>query len=226
MLKTMSDRTSPCKGCASTTPLEVKDDKEAGTLIEGLMGNDCLKMVSINCYQSPSVTVTGFAEMLAFNSTLELIDLRNMSVPDQEAVVGLEGERHISAAPAKAEQNSRRHKCTFCGKQFAKRHLLKQHMLIHTGKNPFQCHLCLMAFKQKGNLTVHLRTHLGERPFQCHIYKANFCHSNTLTCHLRTYTDKETGELEMRGSTGKRKELVWLLLHLLQQSQSRVLFPS
>ena len=45
--------------------------------------------------------------------------------------------------------------CEFCGKCFANKHLLKRHIVQHTGEKPYKCEFCEKAFTQKTNMTRH-----------------------------------------------------------------------
>ena len=49
--------------------------------------------------------------------------------------------------------------CKVCFKKFKKKYDLQQHLLIHTGENPFKCDICDKGFKQKSNLKRHARIH-------------------------------------------------------------------
>ncbi len=61
--------------------------------------------------------------------------------------------------------------CTWqdCGKSFAHKHHLKNHMLTHSGERPYECTWqdCGQAFSIKGNLTKHMLIHTGEKPYRC-----------------------------------------------------------
>ncbi|KAH6922132.1 hypothetical protein HPB50_009672 [Hyalomma asiaticum] len=67
----------------------VGGDREAAALIEVLAGNHSLKMLTINCFQPSPVTVMGIAQMLAFSSTLESVEFRNIR-GDPKALLFLE----------------------------------------------------------------------------------------------------------------------------------------
>ncbi|KAH6922012.1 hypothetical protein HPB50_007544 [Hyalomma asiaticum] len=96
-------------------------------------------------------------------------------------------EQRTSAGSAGRESNGNRHKCTFCGKNFARQYSLTRHRRLHTGDRPFQCHLCPMAFVGRYALGDHLRTHTGERPYQCHVCQMAFAKNTTLNTHLRVH---------------------------------------
>ena len=86
--------------------------------------------------------------------------------------------------PAKPGNNV----CQICGKSYARPSTLKTHMLIHSGKKPYQCDVCQKAFTLPYGLTVHMRTHSGEKPFACPICKKRFSKNSSVTTHLRTHS--------------------------------------
>ena len=52
------------------------------------------------------------------------------------------------------------YKCAFCNRQFTKKSVLDNHLMIHTGKRPFGCSLCDYVSIQKRCVLIHLiRTH-------------------------------------------------------------------
>ncbi|XP_048196390.1 zinc finger protein 786-like [Perognathus longimembris pacificus] len=69
------------------------------------------------------------------------------------------GERHVQ--------------CSICGKRFQARADMKTYQLLHGGEMPFSCK-CGKGFAKRFTLVEHIRTHIGERPFQCHKCKKPF----------------------------------------------------
>ncbi|XP_043070929.1 zinc finger protein 25-like [Drosophila grimshawi] len=53
-----------------------------------------------------------------------------------------------------------------CGKSFATKHNLKNHMLIHSGIRSYRCEICDSSFKHLSHLSTHLRTGLHKRALE------------------------------------------------------------
>lgn len=49
--------------------------------------------------------------------------------------------------------------CPICGKPFATKHNLNQHIRVHSGERPFICPVCGKGFKQKAHMQKHLSAH-------------------------------------------------------------------
>ena len=77
--------------------------------------------------------------------------------------------------------------CKRCGKAFAYKTSLIQHIKLHEGDKPFQCAHCSKRFTQKGNLEEHIRTHTGEKPFPCSLCDRRFTTSSQHKMHEKLH---------------------------------------
>uniref|UniRef100_A0A673U5B9 Zinc finger protein 689 n=1 Tax=Suricata suricatta TaxID=37032 RepID=A0A673U5B9_SURSU len=84
-----------------------------------------------------------------------------------------------------------RHGCYMCGKSFAWRSTLVEHLYTHTGERPFCCADCGKGFSQASSLSKHRAIHRGERPHRCLHCGRAFTQRSALTTHLRVHTGEK-----------------------------------
>ncbi|KAL1789067.1 zinc finger protein 764 [Sigmodon hispidus] len=84
-----------------------------------------------------------------------------------------------------------RHGCRVCGKSFAWRSTLVEHLYTHTGEKPFRCPDCSKPFGRASSLSKHRAIHRGERPHCCPDCGRAFTQRSALTTHLRVHTGEK-----------------------------------
>ncbi|XP_078007866.1 LOW QUALITY PROTEIN: uncharacterized protein LOC110223156 [Phascolarctos cinereus] len=90
-----------------------------------------------------------------------------------------------------APRTDKRHGCNICGKHFAWRSTLVEHIYTHTGEKPFHCPDCGKGFSQASSLSKHRAIHRGERPHRCLDCGRAFTQRSALTTHLRVHTGEK-----------------------------------
>ncbi|ETO27662.1 zinc finger protein [Reticulomyxa filosa] len=75
-----------------------------------------------------------------------------------------------------------RYHCVYCTKHYADRKALSQHSRLHDPEYD-GCHICGKKFARKTFLEDHIRTHTGEKPFGCHICGKYFRCKRNLAQH-------------------------------------------
>lgn len=65
-----------------------------------------------------------------------------------------------------------RHKCLkficyYCGREFKRMSLLKEHLNTHTGEKPYKCNVCEKTFPRYFSLKRHELIHSGKKPYLC-----------------------------------------------------------
>ncbi|XP_041983747.1 zinc finger protein 678-like isoform X2 [Aricia agestis] len=77
--------------------------------------------------------------------------------------------------------------CEQCGKMFACKALLLDHMMSHSGEKRFKCETCDKAFTNKNNLAVHQRVHGAQVPtYRCPFCERQFHFYQNCNRHVKT----------------------------------------
>ncbi|XP_048193698.1 zinc finger protein 786-like [Perognathus longimembris pacificus] len=77
--------------------------------------------------------------------------------------------------------------CSICGKSFRAKADMKTYQLLHGGEMPFSCK-CGKGFAKRFKLVEHIRTHIGKKPFQCPKCNKAFHLKTQLVGHQRVHT--------------------------------------
>ncbi|CAH0731210.1 unnamed protein product, partial [Brenthis ino] len=93
--------------------------------------------------------------------------------------------RHIKRVHNEATENE----CSFCGRKFHFKSLLRQHMYTHTDERPFKCKICGKGFNSSYTLNTHKYIHADAKPFKC-----EFCdYACRDTSTLRKHHERHMG---------------------------------
>ncbi|XP_049622630.1 zinc finger protein 449 [Suncus etruscus] len=125
--------------------------------------------------------------------------------PESSQVEPLNPRLHKKKSPG-----DKPHRCSQCGKCFARKSQLTGHQRIHSGEEPHKCPECGKRFLRSSDLYRHQRLHTGERPYECTVCKKRFTRRSHLIGHQRTHSEEETykclecGKSFCHGSSLKR----------------------
>lgn len=82
--------------------------------------------------------------------------------------------------------NAQQHVCDHCGKSFNRLANLKHHELIHLNLMPCKCTVCGKAFRTSSGVRLHMRMHTGAKPYQCDMCIRSYAYNTDLVRHKRS----------------------------------------
>ncbi len=77
-------------------------------------------------------------------------------------------------------------RCPKCGKGFAQKYLLKEHLKVHETTKAHHCDFCGKAYKRPESLRVHKKKHLNRREYKCSVCDLEFNILDELKYHVST----------------------------------------
>ena len=113
----------------------------------------------------------------------------------------------------------RNYPCDICHKTFNKPYSRKVHMRNHLDQKPHKCTVCSKSFSQSCALVSHLRLHTGERPFACHLCPKAFAQQSSLQSHVVTHTGERNYKCGMCEKSFTRKHC--LTTHIRSHTKER-----
>lgn len=107
---------------------------------------------------------------------------------------------------SKRHENTKSHECLICQEVFQRKHLLMDHLKIHTveGDKPYACPTCGKSFKQLGNLKEHIDRHTGIKRHLCFTCGETYATKQGLTLHLQWHSGKKPHKCDVCNATYTR----------------------
>ena len=97
-------------------------------------------------------------------------------------------KRSLTSHLEQEHHAKQRLKCHLCGKMFANKITLNDHIDRHNGNQAFFCQMCDLKFSERQKFEGHMNIHKGIKPYECPGCLRSFTHSNTLSKHKKTCT--------------------------------------
>ncbi|KAJ7400605.1 PR/SET domain 15 [Pitangus sulphuratus] len=88
----------------------------------------------------------------------------------------------------RVHDNIREYLCAECGKGMKTKHALRHHMKLHKGIKEYECKECHRKFAQKVNMLKHYKRHTGIKDFMCELCGKTFSERNTMETHKLIHT--------------------------------------
>ncbi|XP_023230411.1 zinc finger protein 184-like [Centruroides sculpturatus] len=105
------------------------------------------------------------------------------------------------------EDEEKIYQCNTCGKRFKYKHILENHIRIHTGERPFVCNICGIRFSNSGILINHKRVHSEGQKFKCNYPNCTFDtkYKSNLLRHVKETHSQGKSSQKQSKDTKERK---------------------
>ncbi|XP_063608910.1 longitudinals lacking protein, isoforms H/M/V-like isoform X9 [Penaeus indicus] len=80
--------------------------------------------------------------------------------------------------------------CPYCSYDTTRSDLLKEHIYVHTGQKPFSCPFCPYTATRKNIMRIHISKHSGEKPYACTYCPYRASKNSSLKSHMLTHKTK------------------------------------
>jgi KRAB domain-containing zinc finger protein len=186
-----------------TTSTESETHSETGQLLDGVPRCPvCDKVLKTMNALSRHMLCHPYPEQ-----DQDLTHIRETSEPEENSCIFPERDNEVTIARTicnkgvslpiyhkehvKMRRKGKHYPCLECGKMFAQRGHLKNHLSIHSGKISHACPECNEVFPFASILKKHMMKHTGERPHTCPVCGKGFVQANLLKYHMVTHTGEK-----------------------------------